>query len=166
MTLTGLDELDRFILHELQRDSRGTASKEIAEAMNVSPSTVRKRIDRLEDEGIITGYRADVDYGKAGFQLHMQIACTAPIPQRECLAEQALEVLGVVAVREIATGEKNLLVSVVAKDNDDLTRIARELSDIGLAVADEQLVRTERVAPYGGFATEGTVGESYRDSDS
>ena len=153
MTLKGLDDLDRYILHELQRDAKETSSKEIAEAMDVSPSTVRKRIDRLEDKGVITGYHAEVDYGKAGYQLHMQIVCTAPIPDREDLGRQALEILGVVTVREIATGEENLLVSVVARDNDDLTRIAGELSALGLAVSDEQLVRKERFTAYQGFVT-------------
>jgi DNA-binding Lrp family transcriptional regulator len=151
MTLEGLDELDRYILHQLQQDARETSSKEIAEAMDVSSSTVRKRIDRLEDEGVITGYHADVDYGKAGYQLHLQIVCTAPIPDRDDLGQQALEVPGVVWVREIATGEENLLVSVVARDNDDLTRIAGQLSSLGLAVSDEQLVRNDRVTPYRGF---------------
>jgi len=155
MTLKGLDELDRYILHELQDDAKETSSKEIAEAMDVSPSTVRKRIDRLEDKGVITGYRADVDYGKAGYQLHMQIVCTAPIPDREDLGRQALDVFGVVSVREIATGEENLLVGVVARDNDDLTRIAGELSALGLAVSDEQLVRSERFTPYRGFVEAG-----------
>ena len=151
MTLRGLDELDRYILHELQQDAKETSSKEIAEAMAVSPSTVRKRIDRLEEKGVITGYQADVDYCKAGYQLHMQIACTAPIPDREELGRQALDILGVVSVREIATGEENLLVSVVAKDNDDLTRIAGELSALGLVVSNEQLVRGEQFTPYQGF---------------
>jgi DNA-binding Lrp family transcriptional regulator len=154
MTLKGLDDLDRYILHERQQKGRKTSSKEIAEAMNVSPSTVRKRIDRLEDKGIITGYHADVDYGKAGYQLHMQIVCTAPISERGPLGEDALDVPGVVSVREIAAGEENLLVSVVATDNDDLTRIARDLSELGLAVSDEQLVLDELSTPYRGFLTE------------
>ena len=153
MTLKGLDELDRYILHELQRDAKETSSKKIADEMDVSASTVRKRIDRLEEKGVITGYHADVDYGKAGYQLHMQIVCTAPISDRETLAQRALEIHGVVSVREIATGEENLFVSVVAADNDDLTRIAGALSSIGLAVSGEQLVRGERSTPYQGFST-------------
>jgi DNA-binding Lrp family transcriptional regulator len=151
MTLHGLDELDRYILHALQRDARGTSSKVIAERMDVSPSTVRKRIDRLEDQGVISGYRAEVDYEKAGFQLRLQIVCTAPVPDRERLGARALEVAGVVSVREIAAGEENLLVSVVAADNDDLTRIAGELSELGLAISDEQLIRGERFGAYHGF---------------
>jgi len=167
MTLEGVDDLDRYIVHELQRDARETSSKEIAEEMEVSPSTVRKRIARLEDEGVITGYHADVDYGKAGYQLHMQIVCTAPIPDRDDLGQRALGVRGVVSVREIAAGEENLLVSVVASDNDDLTRIAGELSSLGLAVSDEQLVRKERFVPYQGFvrADGGADGGADGDTD-
>jgi len=151
MTLEGLDELDRYILYALQRDARETSSKDIAEHMDVSPSTVRKRITRLEEQGVISGYRADVDFGKAGYQLQLQIVCTAPIPEREELGSLALAVPGVVSVREIAAGEANLLVSVVAADNDDLTRIAGELSELGLAISDEQLIRGERFTPYEGF---------------
>ena len=151
MTLKGLDELDRYILHELQADARATSSQKIAEAMDVSPSTVRKRIDRLEDKGVITGYHAAVDYGKAGYQLHMHVVCTAAISDREDLGRRAIEVPGVVSVREIAAGEENLLVSVLARDNDDLTRIAGALSALGLAVSDEDLVRNDRFTPYEGF---------------
>lgn len=153
MTLDGLDDLDRYILFALQRDARRTSSKDIAGRMDVSPSTVRKRIDRLEQQDVITGYRADVDYGKAGFQLQLQIVCTAPIPEREELGARALDIPGVVSVREVATGADNLLIRVVASDNDDLTRIARALSELGVAVSDEQLVRDERHSPYGGFET-------------
>lgn len=155
MTLDGLDELDRYILYLLQRDARGTTSGEVATRMDVSPSTVRKRIDRLEAEGIVSGYRADVDYGRAGYQLRFQIVCTAPIPEREELADRALGVPGVVTVREVATGEENLLVGAVAADTDDLTRIAGALSDLGLAVSDEQLIRDERHVPFHGFDVAG-----------
>jgi DNA-binding Lrp family transcriptional regulator len=154
MTLQGLDDLDRYILYELQANARETSSKEIATTMDVSPSTVRKRIDRLEAEGIITGYHAEVDYGKAGYQLYVQVACTAPISRRGRLSAEALDVSGVVAVRELATGEENVLVSVVAEDNDDLSRIAGELSDLGFAVSGELLVRRERVTSYRKFAPE------------
>lgn len=151
MTLEGIDDLDRYILYVLQGDAREASSNDIAQRMGVSSSTVRKRIDRLEAEGVITGYRATVDYAKAGFDLQFQIVCTAPIEDRGDLAARAMEVPGVVGVREIACGEGNVLVQVVAVDNEDLNRIARGLSDLGLAVADEQLVRRDRFTPYDGF---------------
>lgn len=151
MTLEGLDDLDRAILGALQRDARHTSSGEIAARMDVSASTVRKRIQRLESEGIITGYHATVDYERAGYPLYMHLICTAPIPEREALATEALAVPGVVDVREIATGTENVIVTVVAANAEELTDAARQLVDLGLTVGEEELVRSEHSTPFEGF---------------
>jgi DNA-binding Lrp family transcriptional regulator len=163
MTLQGLDDLDRYILHALQEDARHASSREIADATDVSASTVRKRITRLESEGIVTGYRASVDYGDAGYQLRMLLRCTAPIPERERLVDEALEVPGVVRVQEISTGEANVFVTAVAADADDLTRIANELAELGLTVGDEQLVRRDAEVPFAGFRSSTDGEELSRD---
>lgn len=152
MTREGLDDLDRHIIHELQAEARHTSSSDIAEVAGVSASTVRNRIGRLEELGIVRGYHADVDYQRAGFQLYTLIVCTAPIPEREELARAALEVPGVVGVQEVMTGQENVLVSAVGEDGDDLSRIGRELSATGLQVADEDVVRNQHFHPYHGFA--------------
>ncbi|WP_267643558.1 Lrp/AsnC family transcriptional regulator [Haloarchaeobius amylolyticus] len=154
MTLDGLDALDRRILHGLQQDARHVSSRDIAASIPASPSTVRKRIARLEENGIIGGYSADVDYDRAGYQLHVQIVCTAPVAEREAMSDAALSVPGVVRVRELATGERNVVVTVIGEDGDDLTRIATDLSDVGLTVLDEELVRSERTQPFSGFDPE------------
>jgi DNA-binding Lrp family transcriptional regulator len=153
VTLRGIDDLDRLILWALQTDARNASSREIATLAGVSASTVRKRIKRLEAEGVIMGYRADVDYQRAGYQLHVQIVCTAPVAERDALMEEVVDVAGVVGVRGLATGERNLVVTVVGDDGDDLTRIAAELSDIGVRVLDEQLVRSDLGHPFSGFET-------------
>ena len=140
MTLEGLDALDRHILDELQRDSRHASSRQIAATVSASPSTIRKRIQRLEAEGIVTAYRAEVDYERAGYQLYFQIVCTAPVPERAALADAGLDVPGVVGVRELATGERNLVFTVAGRDREDLTRIASELSRLGVTVLDEELI--------------------------
>lgn len=154
MTLRGLDELDHRILYELQRDARHVSSRDIARKVSASPSTIRKRIQRLEGEGIVTHYCADVDYERAGYQLHVLIVCTAPISDRTVISDEALQIPGVVNVCELATGERNVLVTVVAEDGDDLTRIATELSSVGLSVLEEELVRSSRPQPFSGFSPE------------
>lgn len=146
-----LDELDRHILYALQQDARHTSSGDIAEEQGVSSSTVRKRIKHLEEEGIITGYHVGIDYEAAGFPLYAKLICTAPISKREELAEQALEIHGVEAVREIMNGHDNVYINVLGLDHDDLSRIAQELYDIGLEIEDEQIIRNEYVCPYRGF---------------
>lgn len=148
-----LDDLDRHILFELQRDARRTSSSTIAEATGVSASTVRNRIRGLEESGIINGYHVDVDYEAAGFQLYTKIICTAPVTVREEIARKALEVPGVAAVREVMTGSENVYVNAVGTDHDDLSRIARDLDELGLKVIDEQLIRNEYVCPYHGFGS-------------
>ncbi|MFC5971163.1 Lrp/AsnC family transcriptional regulator [Halomarina salina] len=146
-----LDSIDRAIIHALQADARHTSSSAIAEDVGVSASTVRNRIGRLEETGIIRGYHADVDYELAGYQLHTLIVCTAPIPQREELARTALDIEGVVSVREVMTGAENVHIGVVGTDGDDLSRIGRELNDVGFEIVDEDLIRNDFANPYHGF---------------
>lgn len=154
MTLEGLDDLDRQILHALQQNARKTSSGTIGEEAGVSASTVRNRIQRLEDDGILTGYHADVDYERAGYQLHTLIVCTAPIHEREEIARQALEVPGVVALREVMTGAENIHVEVVGVDGDDLSRIGRDLNELGMEIVDEDIIRNEYTRPFQRFDTE------------
>jgi Lrp/AsnC family leucine-responsive transcriptional regulator len=156
MTLEGLDDLDRQILFALQRDARQTSSQDIADAAGVSASTVRNRIGRLEERGILRGYHADVDYEQAGFQLFTLIVCTAPVPRREELAEEALTVPGVVRVEEVMTGSENVHVSAVGRDSDDLSRIGRDLDDLGLEVVDEDLIRNVHSGPFETFEVDST----------
>jgi DNA-binding Lrp family transcriptional regulator len=155
MTSHDLDALDRRILYALQHEARHTSSSDIASSLDVSASTVRNRIQRLESSDVIRGYHADVDYEAAGYQLYTLIVCTAPIPEREALAAAAAEVPGVVEVQEVMTGEANVLVRAVGVDGDDLTRIGEELDDLGLRVSDEDLIRSTHHRPYSRFGTSG-----------
>ncbi|WP_459194013.1 Lrp/AsnC family transcriptional regulator [Halosimplex sp. J119] len=146
-----LDDVDREILAALQEDARNLSSGEIADRTDASSSTVRKRIQRLESEGIIKGYSAEVDYQKSGYPLRMLLFCTAPIPERGNLIDEILEISGVVSVQELVTGEQNLLVTAVGEADDDITPVAQELLDMGLTVADEVLVRSHESTTFDDF---------------
>src|SRR6056297_2573962 len=146
-----LDAVDKRILYHLQQDARGTSSTDIAETLGLSSSTVRTRLNKLEESGIIRGYHIDIDYDLAGYPLHTKIICTAAVPERDELANQARKIRGVTAVRDIMTGERNVYVNAIGKDHDDLNRINKELDALGLTVVDEQLIRDEYVCPFRGF---------------
>jgi Lrp/AsnC family leucine-responsive transcriptional regulator len=60
-----LDRTDLRILEVLQRDGRIT-NAELAERVNLSPSPCLRRLQRLEMEGVITGYAAQVDPAAIG----------------------------------------------------------------------------------------------------
>jgi DNA-binding Lrp family transcriptional regulator len=155
-----LDSIDKRILYHLQQDARRTSSNDIAEKLGLSASTVRTRLNQLEESGIVRGYHLDIDYGLAGYPLYTKIICTAPIPERDGLANRARDVRGVTAVREIMTGERNVYVNAIGRDHDDLNRISEDLDDLGLDIVDEQLIRDEYVCPYHGFLEEGDAPES------
>jgi len=154
MAESRIDEVDRRIIYELQRDARHTSASDIAESLDVSARTVRNHIQRLEEDGVIEGYSVNVDFEAAGYQLHTLIVCTAPIADREAIAREALKVPGVVAVREVMTGEGNVHVEVVGVDSNDLSRIGQDLNEIGLEVADEDIIRNEYTTEYDGFAAD------------
>jgi len=154
MSQEDVDDVDRAILHALQEDARNMSSGDIAERTETSGSTVRKRIQRLESDGVIKGYSAEIDYQASGYPLRMLLFCTASIPERGELIPGILAIDGVVSVQELVTGEQNLLVTVVGKDDDDITPVAQELLQMGLTVADEVLVRSHETTPFGEFGTE------------
>jgi len=143
-----IDDVDRAILYALQEDARNMSSGDIAERTGTSDSTVRKRIQRLESEGIVKGYSAQVDYQRSGYPLRMLLFCTAPIPERGERIPEILAIDGVVSVQELVTGEQNLLVTAVGESDNDITPVAQKLLDMGLTVADEVLVRSHETTPF------------------
>ncbi|WP_246985289.1 Lrp/AsnC family transcriptional regulator [Halorientalis marina] len=149
-----IDEIDKRILYYLSLDARNTATSDIAEEMDVTPATIRNRIEQLEDRGILRRYLADIDYKTINGYVTYQFRCTANIPDRSRLAQSALEITGVVSVRELMAGSANLVITVVGADTDDVNSIAGELSDIGLDIEDESVIEGEYHTPYGPFGPE------------
>jgi len=154
MTEEAIDDVDTAILYALQEDARNMSSGDIAERTGTADSTVRKRIQRLEADGVVKGYSADVDYQKSGYPLRMLLYCTAAIPDRGGLIPDILDIEGVVSVQELVTGEQNLLVTAVGETDSEITPIAQELLDMGLTVADEVLVRSHETTPFSKFDTD------------
>ncbi len=159
-----VDEIDKRVLYHLARDARNTTAADVAEEMDVTAATIRNRIHQLEAEGVLRGYLADINYKSIEGHVTYQFSCTAPIPERDRLAQSALEVSGVVSVRELMTGKTNLAVTAVGSNTDDISRIAGELSDIGLDIEDESVVEDEYHQPYSPFGPEDApVGPSLTD---
>lgn len=55
-----VDTIDRAIIDQLQRDAR-LPNVELAERVGLSPSPCLRRVRRLEGDGVIVGYRAQID---------------------------------------------------------------------------------------------------------
>ena len=149
-----LDEVDRRIIFRLMEDARDTSAPDIAAEVNVSAGTIRNRIHRLEELGVIDGYHASVDFERADGKLTNLLVCSAPVSEREKLAKQVLQIPGVVDARELMAGQRNIHVTVVGDDLTDLTRISRAVEALGVEIEDEDLVHSHHHRPYHRYGPE------------
>lgn len=149
-----LDEVDRAILHLLQRDARNYTTTELSEEVDVSSTTISTRINRMESEGIINGYYPDIDYEKTGLDLHLLITGEVAVAEREALTAEALDVLGVVTVQEILTGVENLLIEAVALDVSAISRSTSEIEEKGIEVKNTQILGTRHIRPFDHYGTD------------
>lgn len=146
-----LDNVDRGILYHLQRDARNTTTQEIAETVGVSASTVRNRIKQLEDDGVIKGYHPEIDYESANLPLRVVFICTVPATERAHFVDQILDIQGVVDVREMLTGHRNIHVEVVGTSTKDVGRITDTLHESGVTVESSEIMRQHRLQPFDHF---------------
>ncbi len=70
---TALDEIDKRLLRLLQTDARMSIT-ELAERVNLSATPCARRVKRLEDTGIITGFHTQTNAEKLGLPLAIFIA--------------------------------------------------------------------------------------------
>jgi Lrp/AsnC family leucine-responsive transcriptional regulator len=155
-----IDSVDEQILYYLSQEARHTSAPDIAEKVDVSAPTVRNRIRRLEEEGVIRGYHADIDYQKVDGRLTNHYVCSTGNRDREEMAQRVLDVPGVINVREIMSGKGDLRITVVGTDTDDLTRIAQGITSLGIEIDDEDLVHREYFRPYALFGPRDEEGAS------
>lgn len=148
-----LDGTDRRILHELMIDARNASASEIAEELDVSAGTVRYRIDRLEEEGIIRRYTTVIDFEQIG-RLASVFMCTVPADSREESAVAAWSIPGVMSVRVLMAGQHDLQIVAVGETTTDLREIARSLAEFEIDIQSEKLLQTEIRGSYEQFPTE------------
>lgn len=149
-----LNNLDRRILHLLQIDARGASDTDIAEETDVTGTTVHNRIKQLEEEGIILGYNPEINYEQAGYPMRVLFICSTDLSRRSEMAEKALEVQGVVNVREMLSGEENLHIEVVAEATSNVKESTEQLDALGLRIVSSNILAEERIQPWNHFHQE------------
>ncbi|QVQ52021.1 Lrp/AsnC family transcriptional regulator [Spiractinospora alimapuensis] len=79
MESTDLDQVDRDIMAELQRDAR-LSFNELSRRVRLSSPAVAERVRRMEQRGVLTGYHAHVDPAKAGLPVTalVRMQCYGP----------------------------------------------------------------------------------------
>ncbi|MEF8801769.1 MAG: winged helix-turn-helix transcriptional regulator [Halolamina sp.] len=93
---------------ELRQDARDISASDIGEKRDLSPGTIRRRLNKLEESGTVREYHIDIDYELARYPLCSKIICTAPVSDRDDFAKQVRDINGVTVVRELMTGKRDV----------------------------------------------------------
>ena len=123
MNASELDRIDLLLLAELQRDGR-VPNAELAERVHLSASACLRRVQRLERDGVITGYRAELGSAHLGLGLHafVRVQLRQHDPQTvEAFARSVNEWDEVVACNAL-TGDMDYLLQVMVRDLDHFSR--------------------------------------------
>lgn len=124
-----MDDKDRKIVEMLREDSRRPFT-EIAEELGVTEATIRKRVESMEEAGVIEGYSVEVDPKKLGYETVTLLGLDV---EPENLLEAAEEMVEIDEVKSVSTctGDHMIMAEIWAKDNSHLGRImSEEVGDI------------------------------------
>ncbi len=122
-----IDEKDAEILRLLQKDCKISARK-IAEELESPITTVYSRIKRMEEYGIIKGYKAVLDAGKVGLGTLAFILVSFTYRQEDRGASSQRDVAKKIAMlpevqeTHIITGDWDILLKVRVKNVEELGR--------------------------------------------
>lgn len=94
------DALDRAIVAELEDDAR-LSNAELARRVGLTPAPCLRRVQRLERDGVITGYHARVDPRVAGRGLEVIIALDIAVNDGPTFLDFEAEVVAVPEVTEV-----------------------------------------------------------------
>ena len=123
-----MEDRDRQILAALQENARATLG-EIAEAVRLSPSSVHDRVRKLEQAGVIRGYRAQVDAEAVGLFVTAIVSVTPLDPkQPDDLPDRVREFTEVEDCHSVA-GDENYILKVRTRTTSDLEEFLRRLRE-------------------------------------
>ncbi len=125
--MSRMDALDIKILEALQRKGR-MSNAELAEKVNLSPSACHRRVQRLEQDGIIKDYVALLDPRAVDRPSTVFVEITLSGQADELLDrfEAAVRRIPDVLECHLMAGTADYLLKVVAADTDDFARIHRQ----------------------------------------
>ena len=114
-----MDDIDRRIVALLRENAR-RSFKDIGEQVHLTAPAVKRRVDRLERDGVILGFTAVVDPRAFGWhaEAFVDIFCEGSMPGEAI--KRAVEGEGGVVSAHTVAGEASALLHVRAKDTQDL----------------------------------------------
>jgi len=112
-----LDRIDRQILSLLQADGRMT-NVELADRVGLTAPPCLRRVRALEENGVISGYHADLDAGTLGYPITVFAMVSLKSQAERDLAAFEAHVATIPEIREchMLNGEIDFILKIVASD--------------------------------------------------
>lgn len=123
-----VDDTDARILRALVAAPRATAVA-LAQTTGLARNTVHARLARLESGGVLQSFERRIDPGALGYPLTAFVMVTVTQRKLDRIGDALAGVPEVLEVHGLS-GVTDLLVHVVARDADDLYRLAGQILDI------------------------------------
>lgn len=138
-----IDETDRRILALLEEDARRTI-KDIAAQVNLSPAPAKRRVDRLEQLGVIAGYTVVLDHTKLGAEIEAftEVRLDGDADTDSVAAEMAQRP----EVREVFTmaGDPDALLRIRVDDVAHLKQVVNQLRRSSNVTGTKSLIVLDR----------------------
>ncbi|HCE3219011.1 TPA: Lrp/AsnC family transcriptional regulator [Vibrio parahaemolyticus] len=123
-----MDKIDRQLLHLIQKDATLTTA-ELADQVGLSASPCARRLKRLEQEGVISGYRAMISRGAVGIAMTVFVEVSLNNHQASSIDEFETAIVNMdeVISCHVVSGAYDYLLEVVSKDLPGYESFTRKL---------------------------------------
>ena len=124
-----VDSTDWQLLEALQRDGRASYA-DLARVVSMSPSAVAERVRRLEETGVIAGYRATVDPERVGLDVMAFVRLRYPSGNYRPF-HALLDTTPEIVEAHHVTGEDCFVLKVVARSMRHLEEVTGRIGGLG-----------------------------------
>jgi len=122
-----IDQIDRQIIEALQEDAR-MPLKELAARAGLSSPSVAERLRRLEERGVITGFRVEIDPAALGYLLQA-IVRIRPLPGKLHIVQRMIEALPEFSECDKVTGDDCFIARLHVRSIEQLDTVLDGIAD-------------------------------------
>ena len=124
-----VDSIDKQLLELLKVNSR-LSFADLGRKIDLSPSAVRERVQKMEDIGIIKKYDIQIDNRKFGYELEAFILLKVFPGQLKGVLKRIKDIPQIIEAHRI-TGNQNLHLRVILRNQIDLQNLLDKLMQFG-----------------------------------
>jgi Lrp/AsnC family transcriptional regulator, leucine-responsive regulatory protein len=121
-----MDEIDRMILRELQRDATTPFAK-LAEVVGLSAAATHERVRKLRSRGVIRRTSVEVDPAAMGYDVLAFVSMSADAWVGDPPTRERLTSIPEVEAAYVVAGDSSLLVKIRTTTNERLQKVLRDL---------------------------------------